>query len=759
MWDFTNAGAADPNYNLAHFGYRNLMGGVSYYVFGMRFRRTRSGVAGALFCQVDNRIAWGVGCVIAIAGAGGDQLSVNHDNVFSALSPVIAINTNYSYLIVWNTGAGLLVFRNGVLWHTDAAFLTIPTVPTSIGTTIGSDLKPLLRGPPGQLGNVAVWPNTWMAAPDAVMWHNGIMPHRGSVRFFHRCTELPGKDEYERQIPDCYNAYDATSYPRRLPLIFQDDVSLYSDPSDDYYLLHGETPHEEMQILAGEELHRRRLIKKVYQITVPTEFLAEELMEDLQVTHKGGLECTGEGFGYGDAPERLVRIEGMALSPEDRTVSLTLRDIKRQAVSYYNSFRAPFTITGRQLGVFQLLPTYTAKETIRQSYSWGQDLNGIYQEFGHDQEPLTGEGLLVESAKKNYFANGTFKHQLTSWVNADAGAGVSTAMAPTVAAFDSSISGYAIRMVAGAPFGANYACIYQVLTGPGPGTDATFSFIYYAYSGNPMFLAVSRLSDGWWLQTLTGGWAAPITGLYPPIETSYKRPERYVMPYVFDGNDTYTFYFYAYGVDNTIVWLYQAQFEEGKFATGPVTNESGNTLVRFGTIVQLRNPDGLLLPKLRGTIAFEFVPLWDQDENTGTKYLCRLEHDANNYIEIHWDGTDLVARFRYNAVNQDTALLAPTWGAGDTLKLGIRWLAAGELGKGSAQGQLFVKIGSAAWQETIAVKFTQALQALTESIFYMGSHGGTINVHNAADGYLRYLHCFPEALPFEEIQALLGEAV
>lgn len=181
--------------------------------------------------------------------------------------------------------------------------------------------------------------------------------------------------------------------------------------------------------------------------------------------------------------------------------------------------------------------------------------------------------------------------------------------------------------------------------------------------------------------------------------------------------------------------------------------------VREGTITKLRNPTGsggLLLPKAHATIAFEFIPEWDHDENTGTKYLFRLEHDANNYIELHWDGTDLVARFRYNAVNQNSSL-APTWNAGDTLKLGVRWLDDGELGKENAQGQLFAKIGSGAWQEAVPVEFSAELQEVAESIFYIGSKGGTIDEHNAADGLIRYLHCFPEALPFEEIQALLGE--
>lgn len=764
MWDFTNAGAAAPDKHTANFGYMDLMGGVAAYTAGMHFRKTREN-SGLIFNQVDRAGTTGTGVTIGIIIDGGgapglqEKIYVTHDTVQSVWSPGILVNVTYSYLIVWSDSAGLLIYRNGVLWHTDAAFLTVPTVPKRVPTTIGADPEFVLQAPPGQVGNIAAWPDIAMVAPDAVMWHNGIMPHRGSVRFFHRCIELPGKDEYSRRIPDCYGS-DMPAGPHVLPLFFHDNVSLYSDPSDDYYSLHGETIHTEMQILAGEELHRRRLVEKSYKITTPTQFLAQELGEDLQLTHKGGLECTGEGFGYGDAPTRLVRIEGMSLNPEDRMVDLSLRDIKRHAVSYYNAFRAPYTITGRQLGIDQLMPTFAAKETTRASYSWGKDLDGIYQEYGRDQEPAAGKGLLSEALKRNYVANAAFKHQLTSWVTVDPGTGTVTAVYPgIIKAFDDSITGYAIELACGTPFVGNQVAIRQTVSGTGSALGMTLSFIYYAETGGQIWLRAQRTSDNWYLQTLTGPWAAPVVNLVVPFETSYKSPYRYVQPYLYDATDTYVFTLYSAGEDGKIIWVYHVQFEEGSFATEPVVNESNNAYIRSETALKLRNPDGLLLPKEHGTAALEFEPLWDSAEGFLFKALLHLVHDTQNYIELFWTvAGGFSCNWKYNNVNHSSSLLGLTWSAGDTIKVAIRWLDDGELGKENAQGQLFVKVGSAAWQESIPKEFTQDLQALAESILYVGSTGFFIANHYPADGYIRYLHCFPEALPFEEIQALLGES-
>lgn len=756
MWDWTTAGAADAGRDKADFGIRRLFDGITSYSIGFHFRRTRSHT-GVIFSESDVNLFWDIGFILEITGVGSDQIQITHDGVSSALSPVIALNTTFSYLISWDDTNGLEIFRDGVLWHADGAFVAVPTVPLGVRTYIGSDAE---RGPPGQLGNIAVWPVNVMFGPDAVIWHGGVMPHRNTVRFFHRCIEFSGRDEYSRDIPDCYRR-DATI--RKLPIDFFDNVALYIDPSDLYYDFHGETIHEEMTILAGEELHRRRLSKKSYKITVPTEFLTKDLTEDLQLTHKGGLECTGEGFGYGDAPERLVRIEGMALEPEDRTVGLTLKDMKRQAVSYYNAFRAPFTITGRQLGVFQLVPTYTAKETARASYSWGQDLGEIYQEYGLDQEPLAGKGLLVEGRKRNYVANSAFKHQFTSWVTFDPGAGTITAEAPDVKAFDDSITGYAVKMVCGPVPAADFVRILQSVVGVAD-TDMKFSFIYYAETAGALNMRIVRNSDGWYLQSPSGPFAAPNVGFEIPIRTAYKGPVRYVLPYVFNDPAPatgFTFEFYSQAVANKVIWLYHAQFEEGLFATGPVVNETTNAYVRQSSIVQLRNPDQKLLPAEHGTVVFEFEPLWADDEWTGSKYLFNMRYDADNYILFWWNSgaSQWLTTFRFNAVSFFAAISGTSWSAGDTLKIAFRWLDAGELGKSTAQGQTFMKLGSGSWQSSVPQVLTEELQTLAEVLVAIGSWGttGVNDEHNCADGYIRYLECFPEALPFEEIQALLGD--
>lgn len=569
MLDYTNAGAQASKYLNMYFGVRRLLDSVTSYTLGFWFNRKRADSACGIFMELDNRYLYGVGAVIKIIGGGFNQIAVQHNTVTSALSPAIALNTTYSYLVVWDSVAGLQIFRDGVPWHGDVAFLQVPTVPFNIGLSIGTGPGALLTAPSGYLGNVALWPKMVQTVRDAEMWHAGIMPHYNSCRFYYRGTEVPGRDEYTRDVPDCIGI-DISGEVVKLPVVFHDNIWQASDPSDFYYDLHSETPNEQMVILAGEELNRRRLIRKSYQITVPTEFYARELMDDLQLTHKGGLESTGEGFGYGDAPERLARIDGIALSPDDRTINLSMRDMKRQAMSYYDAFRSPYTATARQDGGFRLAPTYASKSTSRDSYAWGQAADGLYHEFGFDQEPSTYEGLLAESKRENYFVNGAFKQEFLGWTTLDTGAGTLTAEAPDVEILHNSITEYAVKMVCGPIPGADWVGIRQAVLGAGPGTNMTLSFIYYAETAGGLQMRISRASDGWYLQTLTGVWAAPNTILYPPLETAHKAPYRYVLPYVFNGNDTYTFDFYSASVADRIIWMYHAQLEEGEFSTSPI---------------------------------------------------------------------------------------------------------------------------------------------------------------------------------------------
>ena len=931
MFDYTNVAAQVAKDIVCDFGIRQLLDGVSRYTIGWwsQLKRNDSG-GGGVYVEWDPLTASFEGLRIAFVGANGNQLIVGHGATVSTLSAGTVLDITYSYLLTYDSTDGLVIYRNGVSFHTDAGFTAAPVVANTVGLSIGADLSGVTPPLPGYLGNVAVWPNLQMNDVDALMWHDGIMPHYNSCKFFYRCLEWPGRDETIHTIPDCYFV-DRIVSGHRLPIDFLNNIWLASDPSDNYYDLHGELPNEQMVILAGEELNRRRLIRKTFQITVPTEFYARELMEDLQITHKGGLEYSGEGFGYGDSPERLARIQGMALRLQDLDVDLSLRDMKRQAMSYYNSFRAPFNNIERQDGVFRLVPPHVAKSTTRDSFAWAPAVDNLYHEFGLNQEPTTYDGLLVESRGRNYFENPAFKYEETGWTLIDPGAGFASAgplgsglkilrpyvldindgwaitpgytevtatdpgdplvhddatssvgiitggaqadigfrpdpsfgermreitkvtmfarvkrtgstgpdefrficdlggdttigpwvpmdtsyfthsyditalrpgggdfveddfrdypnfaficrrptSGPTInitsmwmeieylsetgkpQLFHLSVTRFVGRMECGPTPASDYAGFQQDVGGV-PSANMTLSFWHWDETGDKMSFSVERQSDGFYVQSLTGGWASTAE-VFLDVDLAIDSPERFRLPFVLvvpGGGETYTITFYARNVAEQINWLYHAQLEEGDFATSPIVSETSNTYLRQGSVVVLRNPDNLMVPKEHGTIAFEFEPTWSNTESTGNKFIMQLYHDDNNFFRLYWStaGSGFVYNLKYNGTHFYASVTPGSWDAGDTLMFGLRWLAAGELGKDNAQVQIFAKVGSGDWREGPAIELTEELQGVSESFLYLGSQKPVwVPEHDLADGLFRYLHIFPEALPFEEIKALLGE--
>ncbi|MCP4201153.1 MAG: hypothetical protein GY769_04385 [bacterium] len=429
MLDYTNADTQDAGKLTIRWPPRQLLDGALRYTIGFWYQRRRTNT-GAVIREKDVNVKPGLGVATNFSGASGDIFTISHNNVTSTNSPSVTIDVTYSYLVTWDEHEGMIIYQDGVSWHTDATLVEIPTVPKEAALVIGATASGIIGAPGGYLGNVAIWPGFFMNSVDAEMWHSGVMPHYNSCRFFYRGTSVPARDEVTREIPDCFvREYTWPVHTGfRFPFDFKENIWQAADPSDSYYDVHAEMPDLAMRVLSSEELNRRRLVRKTYQITVPTEFYARELMDDLQLKHKDGLEHSGEGFGYGGSPERLARIESIALRPEDRLVELGLVDMKRRAMSYYNSLRSPLGMTERADGLFRLAPLQGETETTRDSLSWAMGPDGLFHEFGIDQAPLTPEGLLIEGAKPNYVDNPAFKHGLTGWTDASMGDGAVSAM-------------------------------------------------------------------------------------------------------------------------------------------------------------------------------------------------------------------------------------------------------------------------------------------------------------------------------------------
>lgn len=670
------------------------------------------------------------GWIVRINPGTNNKLLVLHTSA-AGTSTSITSDSNVggseeSWVITWN-GTQINLFRNGVPEASNPFAMTRTIGANAAQVCIGNRAA-LSLGFGGKIGHVMHWNGTVLSAGEAVQYHKGVIPQREFLTFWAKGTRLVGKDEIGGRVADD-----------------EGTVSLAAGACDGYYSSVAQTPIE----IAGMELHRSRIEPRIYTVNVPIEFLDKEAMEDLLFVSDEGLEHSGVGFGLGDAPKRLVRITGIKPIDEN-TARLTLRDLSRYTTTFYDQLIAPTTIGEKQLGAFRVYPPGVSKTISRASSVWVEQAGGAIIQLFNNEEPLTLDGLLLEPQRKNEIVDPAFRGGVDggSWTLVNEGVNGSTIEDDTNdLLFEAGVSPQSCKLTAGTPLGSSYVGVRQAITlASGASTRRHLSIDHKDDSGEVLSITIQRDSDSHYRTSLSAdNWGASLTYLDLPLSDNViGRWVDFVSidPGIHSGI-VYTVTIYAKAAAAQVNHVYHVQFEaNAKYATSRI---AASEYTRESTSFTINSPATARSFRLeKGTVFFHLHPLADIEffeypfglvffryqDSSAQVFEIRFANDSNNYFEAKWyPGTDA-----YSIVPH------PDWNAGDAIKVALRWLQPGDLGKAERQFQLFANFGSG-WVEG-SIGYPDTEYATGDGFISLSS------------GRYKYLKVLPEPLHLDEIKAL-----
>jgi len=747
MLDFTNNDTADPvGDQQLRIPNRKLL--TTSYSIAIWLRRVRA-IAAHIFAEYSQPT--NEGWLLWIHGAG--QLCMRHHDgtglTDSGLSNVLNIDTLYLMVFTWDGTDYQWWLDNGVASGNGAFVRQIQNsnLEMILGANVGAQAFP------GMMGHPLLWPDVVLAQSNVQTLFAGVeIPYIEDVRYWHRGLAIPGLEEYEQEVP----TQNGNIWLKEL------------EPPDNYYTS-VEIPREggadpDKLALVAQELQRDRNAKRGHMVTVPLAWLGREIIDDVQLISASGLEPTGDGFGMSDlALPRLQRIMGMKLSPTNRKVGLTMRDM-HHAVMLYDQLVLPYKISTERFGAFELYPAGASKATTRASKVYVHQIGTLVTRLSNDVEPITREGELIETERTNEFKNPSFVAGVdTDWTPLNEGVNGSDVADDTVdLLFESGISTKSCKIKAGSPLGGAPVGIEQDITlaatAPSADVPRIISIDKKDDSGYPLSIKIQRDSDNWYRTSLSAdNWGAPETYLDLPVDRDMTRylDIAPILPGVHAGI-VYTVGLYAKASAGQINHLYHVQWEKGKYATSRMVSGGGATYTRTPSIVRISNYLGArTVYKPRGSIYLRVVPEWAPAERDFDANLLYVYHSAANYFRVYYDhGSGELRAHWYDGSNHysviDSADVA--WSAYDELKIGFRWMSAGDLEATAPEFQLFADFG-AGWVTGTKGTLSAWLDESDASYIQIGAKGDT-PITTAADAYIKYLKSIPEPLLLDYFKAL-----
>jgi len=453
----------------------------------------------------------------------------------------------------------------------------------------------------------------------------------------------------------------------------------------------------------------------------------------------------------------------MKLSPINRKVGLTMRDM-HHAVMLYDQFILPYEVTAARIGAFELYPSGASKATTRASKVCIHQIGTRVTRLAIDVEPVTREGVLIETERTNEFKNSSLVAGVAvDWTALNTGVNGSAVEDDTVdLLFEGDISTKSCKITGGSPLGGSPVGIEQDLTlaGTDPAEDEPrkISIDKKDDTGHALSLKIQRDSDNWYRTSLSAdNWGAAETYLDLPVDRDATRylDMAPINPGVHAGI-VYTVGLYAKASAGQINHFYHAQWERGKYTTSRMVSGGGATYTRTPSIVRITNQIGArTIYKPRGSLYFRVVPEWAPAERNYDANLLCVYHSATNYFRVYYhDGSGELRAHWYDGVDHYSVIDSAdvTWAAYDELKIGLRWMSDGDLEATGPEFQLFADFG-AGWLTGSKGSLTAWGNENDASYIQIGAKGDTPTT-TAADAYIKYLKSIPEPLLLDHFKAL-----
>jgi len=310
------------------------------------------------------------------------------------------VGTTYSFVFQVQGGTNTYsIYRNAVALSMSDAVMAQNVGASANPITLGSLGSPSSgAGPPVALGHVMFWNGVKLSESEIYQYHSGqSIPQIDKLSFWVKGTAVPGKDEITQ------NTGSVTG-----------TVSLLSDPVDSYFTSNPFIPAW-LEVFS-RELRRRRFVEEPYTFDVPLEYLALEILDDLNVSHDSipraasilaniDDHCLAEKWRamYGFNAVQYIDLND---KPSMRIVVPNLEPFICYA---WSTDMLPYAVTDEYDGLAQIDQGATWY-IERSSSAWVQQADGLIATLPSGVARIGSAGHLPCSGSENPIQNSTFKY-------------------------------------------------------------------------------------------------------------------------------------------------------------------------------------------------------------------------------------------------------------------------------------------------------------------------------------------------------------
>lgn len=490
--------------------------------------------------------------------------------------------------------------------------------------------------------------------------------------------------------------------------------------------------------------------------TGPLELLDTDLVDAIEVSHPDAPTSDGLGWRTSSWQRRRFEILEMTVNPMANTVTVVARDLRYYRMTFWDTARAYGSAGPLANGVARWDPGCTRSYTrAGRAYVQNPGNSGAtWVELLDDQEKLDYYGEMLEQSVTNEVVESSFRNgtgaAFAGWTAAGTGVNSSAITEETSdLAFDSAVSARHPKFLSGNPHSTDLEETNTTSRSISANVVCAVSIIHKETGTAATSWAVQRGVDSKWFRASDRTWQVAKTWNALTIRASWTRDVFHRID-VGAGATTLTL---RVGIASgaaaaQVCHVHHAQLGQAPFATSVVVTDAAIVAGNSDVLGVSNNSAARCWPNTAGRLRVKVIPHWDAaDVSAVNKTLLYIEHDANNFVWIYYNGPAGAFRFQRRAGGTDTtASYVVSVTRGTQYELVARWTStAGELGLASRTQQLFVN----------KVKGTDAAAAADPTeIATVTMQLGRANAGEYLDGYVSEWDIVPDVSTDVEVARL-----
>lgn len=405
-----------------------------------------------------------------------------------------------------------------------------------------------------------------------------------------------------------------------------------------------------------------------------------------------------EGFGSRNGTRMLGRLAGISIDPTSKKVSARIENLHAShKLGLLDSLSSAIGANVLSDGLARMLQHNGVCHFRSSPVCCDDTAAGQVVQLPAHVPGVQADGTLLEGAGRNLIAYSAFDSGLTGWTVTGHGVNGSNVTAETsLLLFDPAVTPNAIFMLSGNPHAANLT-LGQTVPNIPANTTLTLSVDHQDITSEVLHWYARRAVDLFYYNEGTGLYQAGFVSNAFPLQNLAPGRSSVTFP---SGGTLSNFSIVVLqptgGTAPRSNWVFHIQLEASRWPTSRMVNiGAGPWAGREEVDLCYDNSAGRRCwPATRGSLVLKVTPHWSHADADGSLlYLVSLQYDANNWIEIYFDGVNatkdrLVFSRRSGGVTYTAAGQINAYNREESFYVVARWASV-------ADGELDVDYGAA----------------------------------------------------------------